>query len=322
MAETFNFPYHKVRTEYPESGTRVQLGGNYIFTAPPNGPDLRRFTLSYETMFYYEVEPTIGPYIVTANDWAASTTLPVPPNITATALYYDNTLIPPRTIFRTATGGNWSFLYKNPNNGYTGYLNIYDGEVYEVEAVVRVVSLGGSDQPFVRMVIQSYDNSNNTQSNLSGYSVTAQSFTATTTGLYTMKLKVVNSKPIADAKGGVAAGWYAVNPAGGPNWRVYLNSNAGISSTGTVIDVISFKVTKISDTTNPYISRDKNPTYNMMVLEDFYNRHKLHKSFIYPHSILGNIECKFYSPLKIPEGNTNGNGSIKDFTVELIEVNQ
>lgn len=51
--QTFNFPYHTERTEYPESGSRIQLGGGYIFSSPPNGPDLRRFTLNFPVMFYY-----------------------------------------------------------------------------------------------------------------------------------------------------------------------------------------------------------------------------------------------------------------------------
>lgn len=127
--QTFDFPYHTFRTEYPESGNRVQLGGNYIFTAPPNGPDLRRITLKFETMFYY----------VTSSD--------------------------------------------------------------------------------------------------------------------------------------------------------------------------------AIDTT-------KNPKLNMAVLEAFYNEHKLHKSFLYPHPVYGNMEVKFMSPLKIPEGIKGGNGALGDFEVDLIEINQ
>lgn len=127
--QTFDFPYHRFRTEYPESGNRVQLGGNYIFTAPPNGPDLRRVTLSFQTMKYY------------------------------------------------------------------------------------------------------------------------------------------------------------LTPAGS-------------------------------------IDRTANPKLNMAKLEDFYNAHKLHKSFIYPHPVYGNMEVKFFSPLKIPNGIIGGNGALEDFEVELLEVVQ
>jgi len=127
--QTFNFPYHTQSTEYPESGTRVQLGGGYIFTSPPNGPDLRRFTLSFPTM------------------------------------------------------------------------------------------------------------------------------------------------------------------------RYYLNGGGAVDLT-------------------------QNTKINMAVLEKFYNDHKLHKTFIYPHPVYGNTEVKFYSPLKIPEGIVGGDGALKDFTVELIEIIQ
>ena len=127
--QRFNFPYHTFRTEYPESGNRVQLGGNYIFSAPPNGPDLRRITLKFETMKYY-------------------------------------------------------------------------------------------------------------------------------------------------------------------------------------LDV------------NGAITNAPHPEINMAVLEAFYNAHKMHKSFIYPHPVYGDMEVKFMTPLKIPEGIKGGNGALQDFEIELVEINQ
>lgn len=132
--ETFDFPYHKQRTKYPESGTRVQLGGNYIFTAPPNGPDLRTFTLSFPTMVYYP-----------------------------------------------------------------------------------------------------------------------------------------------------------------------LSTHSAVA---------------------PGMDLTIKPQINAAVLEKFYNDHKLHKSFIYPHPVYGNVECKFLAPLYFNEGMDGGSGAMKDFTIELIEVLQ
>lgn len=146
--QTFDFPYHKFRTEYPESGNRVQLGGNYIFTAPPNGPDLRRFTLSFETMKYYVV---------------------------------------------------------------------------------------GRDEAGI-------------------------------------KLDFANNR--------------------------YISKTLG------EIDIF------------------KNREINMGALEAFYNAHKLHKSFLYPHPVYGNIEVKFMSPLKIPNGIAGGGGALESFEIDLIEVNQ
>lgn len=66
--QTFNFPYHKFSTKYPESGNRVQLGNSYVFAAPPSGPDLRVFTLKFPVMFYYlngagEIDATQNPLL-------------------------------------------------------------------------------------------------------------------------------------------------------------------------------------------------------------------------------------------------------------------
>lgn len=59
-----------------------------------------------------------------------------------------------------------------------------------------------------------------------------------------------------------------------------------------------------------------------MQLEAFYNAHKLHRSFLYPHPVYGNLEVKFMSPLKIPEGIKGGNGALNDFEIDLIEISQ
>ena len=53
---TFNYPYHTVQTENPESGTRVQLGGSYVFTAPATDPDQRKLILNFPTMKYFTDE--------------------------------------------------------------------------------------------------------------------------------------------------------------------------------------------------------------------------------------------------------------------------
>lgn len=67
------------------------------------------------------------------------------------------------------------------------------------------------------------------------------------------------------------------------------------------------------DTTNANIN-------NMLALEKFYQRHRLHKSFIYPHPVHGNIVCRFAEPLKIPDGIPGGNGVVNGFEVTLVEV--
>ncbi|WP_419902134.1 hypothetical protein [Kiloniella sp.] len=58
---------------------------------------------------------------------------------------------------------------------------------------------------------------------------------------------------------------------------------------------------------------------NMATLEAFYTTHRLWKSFIFPHPVYGNIECKFSKPLKVPKGIPGKLGELEGFTVELIE---
>lgn len=49
----FNFPYHTVETQNPESGVRGQFGGSYVFTTPPTDPDQRLFTLKFAAMQFF-----------------------------------------------------------------------------------------------------------------------------------------------------------------------------------------------------------------------------------------------------------------------------
>lgn len=51
--EEFDFPFHRVETSNPDTGTRVQLGGSYVFTAAPNSPDQRTFKLFFPAMKFY-----------------------------------------------------------------------------------------------------------------------------------------------------------------------------------------------------------------------------------------------------------------------------
>lgn len=64
--ETFDFPYHSIKTENPESGFRGQFGQGYVFTTEPTDPDQRKFTLNFELMKFYlndsaELDETISP---------------------------------------------------------------------------------------------------------------------------------------------------------------------------------------------------------------------------------------------------------------------
>lgn len=64
--DVFDFPYHTVETENPDSGTRGQFGGSYLFTAPPTDPDQRIFTLHFPTMKFFldeegDIDSTVNP---------------------------------------------------------------------------------------------------------------------------------------------------------------------------------------------------------------------------------------------------------------------
>ena len=51
--DTFNVPFHKTRTVYPDSSPGIQLGKGYSFAAKPSGPDQRKFVLTFKSMVYY-----------------------------------------------------------------------------------------------------------------------------------------------------------------------------------------------------------------------------------------------------------------------------
>jgi len=51
--ETFDFPYHTVETQNPESGFRLQLGGSYVFSSPSPDPDQRTFVLSFPLLKFF-----------------------------------------------------------------------------------------------------------------------------------------------------------------------------------------------------------------------------------------------------------------------------
>lgn len=62
-----------------------------------------------------------------------------------------------------------------------------------------------------------------------------------------------------------------------------------------------------------------NPTRNMKALSNFYQAHKLHKSFLWVHPIYGELVVKFSKPLKEPEGLSGGTGALKALDIELME---
>jgi hypothetical protein len=49
----FPATYFTYSVQYPESGTRIQLGGSYQFDALPDAPDQRIFMLNVQGMAYF-----------------------------------------------------------------------------------------------------------------------------------------------------------------------------------------------------------------------------------------------------------------------------
>lgn len=68
------------------------------------------------------------------------------------------------------------------------------------------------------------------------------------------------------------------------------------------------------------VDKSVSPEVNLARLEDFYDLHKLHATFTYPHPVHGNIPCRFNKPLKIPKGTEGGNGVVENIEIELIEM--
>lgn len=62
------------------------------------------------------------------------------------------------------------------------------------------------------------------------------------------------------------------------------------------------------------------PEINLALLEDFYNTHKRHYTFTYPHPIFGELSCRFNKALMIPAGVTDGQGIVQSIELEFIEV--
>lgn len=64
----FDFPYHKVSTENPDSSFRLKLGGSYQYSAPPVAPDQRIFKLKFAALRYFTlpngmIDRTIEPKV-------------------------------------------------------------------------------------------------------------------------------------------------------------------------------------------------------------------------------------------------------------------
>ena len=53
MPVTFDFPYHRVSTQYPTEGTNLKLGGSWDYNSKPSSPAQRVFTLDFKILKYF-----------------------------------------------------------------------------------------------------------------------------------------------------------------------------------------------------------------------------------------------------------------------------
>lgn len=51
--DTFDFPFHTIGDEYPESSTKVRFGRGYEFASKPKGPDQLIFHLTVSPLFWW-----------------------------------------------------------------------------------------------------------------------------------------------------------------------------------------------------------------------------------------------------------------------------
>jgi len=84
--------------------------------------------------------------------------------------------------------------------------------------------------------------------------------------------------------------------------------------------ILSFESMVIYQNVDKTADLATQPLINFMLLDKFYRDHGTHEVFIYPHELEGNMEVRFADPFKWPDGHVGGNGSVKPFEINLIEV--
>jgi hypothetical protein len=58
---------------------------------------------------------------------------------------------------------------------------------------------------------------------------------------------------------------------------------------------------------------------NILALNNFYERHRKWKRFIYPHPYRGNLIVRFNQPFQMPKSIVGGSGLTESFDIEFIE---
>ena len=101
----------------------------------------------------------------------------------------------------------------------------------------------------------------------------------------------------------------------GGNWTFSTAPRGPVMRTFT----LRFDLLRWIKDSNGVFSSVLDPKLNALRLDEFYREHELHKDFIYPHEIYGNLIVKFAQPLVIPEAKKDSNGAILGLTLTLIE---
>jgi len=323
--ETFDFPFHTQQTEYPESGTRIQLGAGYMFSSPPNGPDLRRFSLKFPTMLYdVNSEPTSTNYIPNNFGLGASVSTgalptgwvkvnPTGGNIVVVGIGVENDI--PYLDLRITGNGSSTLAEIYVTAPYT-LIPAVVGEVWTSSIYTRYIvppptgiasRLSLQETNAALSSVANTNVSNITPRREVPLDTTRVSVTRTLSGM---------SPSTAHVRTFLGFDWSAQ----AVDFTVRIGG-IQLEKAATASSLIQTKTAAVTRTLGS-LNLDRHMQVNMGRLEAFYNRHKLHKTFIYPHPVYGNVEAQFYSPLKIPEGMMNGNGALKDFTIELVEIVQ
>lgn len=81
--------------------------------------------------------------------------------------------------------------------------------------------------------------------------------------------------------------------------------------------MLHFPTMRIWVNPNGSLNAGFNPTYNMLNLMNFYERHRLYEKFIYPSPIKGNVVVRFGAPPTF-KPIAGGGGTYEPFTLELV----
>ena len=101
--ETFDFPYHSIEDQYPETSNPIQFGRGYRFASKPKGPTQYTFLLTFAAFRWFldqdgVPDPAVQPHI----------------NIKALIDFYDAHMMHEYFIYPHPWRGNLRCRFKTP----------------------------------------------------------------------------------------------------------------------------------------------------------------------------------------------------------------